>query len=119
MLGEVIIPIPILGTIIGNTVGMFMYEISKTYLTATEKKLIERYRRACETYITKLDNEYCDFVSKLNDDFSEFNSIIILAFDGDMNQRFETSIRVAQNVGASEDKLLRNSAERDAFFSEE
>jgi len=63
--------------------------------------------------------KYCDFVSKLNDDFSEFNSIIILAFDGDMNQRFETSIRVAQNVGASEDKLLRNSAERDAFFSEE
>lgn len=119
MLGEIIIPIPILGTIIGNTVGMFMYEISKTYLTATEQKLIEHYRRDCETYIAKLDNEYCDFVSKLNEDFSEFNSIIILAFDGDMNQRFETSIRVARNVGASEDKLLRNSTERDAFFSEE
>ena len=119
ILGEFIIPIPILGTIIGNTVGMFMYEISKTYLSTTEQKLIEHYQRDCEAHIAKLDSEYFNFIRKLNENLSEFSSIIVLAFDGDMNQRFETSIRLAKNVGVSEDKLLKNAAERDAFFSEE
>ncbi len=119
MLGEIMIPIPILGTIIGNTVGMFMYEISKSYLTTTEQKIIDSYRRDCESYVTNLDNDYCDFVKKLNENFSKFDSIIILAFDGNMNQRFETSIQVARNVGVSENRLLKDSTERDAFFSEE
>lgn len=43
MLGHTIIPIPILEAVIGNTIGTFLYEISKDNLTMKEKLLIEDY----------------------------------------------------------------------------
>ena len=58
ILGEVLIPVPVLGTIIGNATGMFMYEISKSYLSATEEKLISEYRQECEKHIQQFEVEY-------------------------------------------------------------
>lgn len=118
MLGEFLIPVPVLGSIIGNTVGMFMYEISKTYLTSTEQKLISKYQKSCADYISKLDEEYRNLVEKLQEELSRFNSLLALVFDGDMNQRFEASIELAIEAGVDKNKVLKSKAERDAFFSE-
>ena len=43
ILGHAIIPMPILGAVIGNTIGTFLYEIFKDNLTMKEKLLIEDY----------------------------------------------------------------------------
>lgn len=119
MLGEVLIPIPVLGTIIGNAVGMFMYEISKTYLSATEEKLISVYRQDCERFIYQLESEYQELVIKLNNDVSQFSSILSLVFDGTENQKFEATIAAARAVGVSDNKIIKNREERDSFFESE
>lgn len=119
MLGEVLIPIPVLGAIIGNSAGMFMYEISKTYLTSTEQKLIAKYQKDCWSFVQNLDSKYQDLICKLNDEMMQFNSLLALTFDGEMNSRFEASVALAIAVGADEDRILKNKAERDAFFSDE
>lgn len=119
MLGEVLIPIPVLGAIIGNSAGMFMYEISKTYLTSTEQKLIAKYQKDCLSFVQNLDSKYQDLICKLNDEMMQFNSLLALTFDGEMNSRFEASVALAIAVGADEDRILKNKAERDAFFSDE
>lgn len=116
MLGEVLIPVPVLGTIIGNATGMFMYEISKSYLSATEEKLIAGYRQECEKYIQQLEVEYQALVIQIDESVSMFNSLISLVFDGPENQRLEASIAVAISAGVQKEKLLKNRAERDAFF---
>ena len=116
MLGEVLIPIPVLGTIIGNATGMFMYEISKSYLSATEKKLISGYRQECKKHIQQLEVEYQTLVAQIDKEVFLFNSLLELAFDGPENQRLEASVAVAISAGVQKEKLLKNRAERDAFF---
>lgn len=116
MLGDVLIPIPVLGTIIGNAAGMFMYEISKGYLSATEEKLISGYRCECEKYIQQLEVEYQALVIQIDEEVSMVNSLLELAFDGPENQRLEASVAVAISAGVQKENLLKNRAERDAFF---
>lgn len=117
MLGEVLIPIPILGTLIGNTVGMFMLEISKVYLGKAEQKLIEKYRAQYMTVVKKLNEEYQSYVIALNAEIEQYNSLVALAFDGDANTRFELTVDVAQLAGVDTSKILKTDEERDAFFS--
>jgi hypothetical protein len=119
MLGEVLIPVPILGAIIGNAAGMFMYEISKTYLTSTEQKLIAKYQKDCLSFVQNLDSKYQEFICKLSDEMTHFSSLLALTFDGEMNRRFEASVALAIAAGADEGRILKNKAERDTFFSGE
>lgn len=118
MVGEVIIPIPVFGALIGNTVGMFMYEISKTYLTTTEQKLISTYKTNCDNYLAKLEAEYENFASKIKADIEEYDSIINLAFNEDLNKQIEAAISLAICSGADTNKILKTREERDEFFSE-
>lgn len=117
MLGEVLIPVPVLGAIIGNTVGMFMYEISKSYLLSTEQKLIVKYKQEYMSFVEALDREYKTLLDKLNDEISQFTSVLAMVFDGAMNERFEASIAIAIAAGADRKRILKDSNERDAFFS--
>lgn len=116
MLGEVLIPIPIFGTIVGNAVGMFMFEISKTYLSATEQRLISKYQKDYNKFIELLETDYQEFVKKLNEEVSRFTTMLALVFDGTENQGFEASVVLAKSIGTSEEKIIKTRAERDAFF---
>lgn len=119
MLGEVLIPLPVLGAIIGNAAGMFMYEISKNYLTSTEQKMIAKYKQECDAFINKMDIKYKEAIVKFNTELEQFNSLLAMVFDGEMNERFKASIEIALITGADPQKVLKNQAERDAFFSGE
>ena len=44
-IGQALIPVPVLGAVIGNTVGTFLYQVAKDNLTKKEQKLIEGYLR--------------------------------------------------------------------------
>lgn len=116
MLGEVLIPIPVLGAIIGNAAGMFMYEISKSYLSATEEKLILEYRQQYEKHIQHIEIECQALIDRINEETVRFNSLLALVFDGPENHRLEASVAVAISAGVKEEKLLKNRAERDDFF---
>jgi hypothetical protein len=41
LLGQTIIPIPVLGALVGNAAGMFMYGIVKNHLLAEEQKMVK------------------------------------------------------------------------------
>ena len=45
-----------------------------------------------------------------------FKTLLALVFDGPENQKLEASVAVAISAGVQEEKLLKNRAERDAFF---
>ena len=106
LIGEVFIPVPVLGAIIGNTVGMFMLNIAQAYLSNEEEKLIENYRRDMATLVEQLDNEYKEFIAAIEKDMSEFRCLAALAFDPDVNVRFETSVALARQVGVKESRIL-------------
>ena len=67
--------------------------------------------------VEELDGKYKTFLDKLNDEIAQFTSVVAMVFDGTMNERFEASIAVAVAAGADRQRILKDSGERDAFFS--
>lgn len=106
MLGEILIPIPILGAIIGNTVGMFMMNIARSYLSAEEQRLIAIYQKEMAELKNQLDAEYKILIEKLETKLAEYDSLVALAFDADVNVRFDSIISRAKLVDADATRLV-------------
>lgn len=106
MLGEILIPIPVLGAIIGNTVGMFMMNIARSYLSSEEQKLIATYQKEMAELKNQLDSEYNALMEKLEAKLAEYGSLVTLAFDPDVNTRFESIISRAKLIGANTNRLI-------------
>lgn len=117
MLGEILVPIPVLGAIIGNAVGMFMMNIAHSYLSAEEQKLIEAYRKEMGELKNQLDAEYKSLVEKLEAKIAKYDSLAQLAFDADVNVRFESIISRAKLVGADTERLVDPEAGAALFTS--
>lgn len=58
LLGHVMIPIPILGAVIGNVSGMFLYGIAKNNLSEREQKLIKQWNADIEKLNKNLEVKY-------------------------------------------------------------
>lgn len=116
MLGNILIPIPVLGTIIGNATGMFMYSIALQYLDSTEQKIIQDYLDEIEEYNRRIEQEYSEFISDMNEKRKRFSSIVEMCFDESVNTRFKGSISLAQYLNVEDSLILRTQEEGDAFF---
>ena len=46
--GQVLIPVPVVGAVIGNAVGTMMYQIAKDNLSVREQKLLEEYLKSIQ-----------------------------------------------------------------------
>ena len=90
-----------------NSVEEDMLNIAQAYLSSAEEKLIENYRRDMAALVEQLDNEYKEFIAAIEKDMSEFRCLAALAFDPDVNVRFETSVALARQVGVEENRILR------------
>ena len=117
LLGQVVIPIPMLGAIIGNAMGMFLYGIGKNNLAKQEQDLILHFTTELELLNMQLDKKYAELVEKLKKEFKKYSSILALAFDEDVNTAFVGSIEFARYVGVAEHKILTDNVEIDDFFT--
>lgn len=98
-LGSCAIPIPVLGPLVGNAVGMFLYGIAKDFLSAREQKLISGFLNELEQLNSLLDAKYQELVQELKAEFEKFNSIVELAFSEEANEAFINSVVLADYVG--------------------
>ncbi len=117
ILGQVVIPIPVLGAIIGNVVGMFMYDIAKKCCLEKEQEYIKSNNIAMTELNKQLDEEYRQLVELITEKFKEFKSAVDLAFDVNINIAFDGSIKLAELVGVGSDKILRNQEDIYNYFT--
>jgi hypothetical protein len=117
-MGQAMIPVPVLGAVIGNAVGMFMYGIAKDNLSEQEQALIYEYCERLETLNEKLDASYKIHVEQIKKEFGKFKSVVEFAFDVNVNVAFAGSVSLAHHVGCSEEKILKSKIEVDTFFLE-
>ncbi|MCM1263559.1 MAG: hypothetical protein NC313_12670 [Butyrivibrio sp.] len=117
MLGQAVIPVPILGAVIGNMTGMFMYQIAKDHLSANEQALIDNYRENFTSLNKMLDEQYQKLIEQLEKELAKYASLLELAFDVDVNKAFEGSIALADYVGVPPGKVLRTQEDIDDFFT--
>lgn len=116
MLGQAVIPVPVLGAIIGNVAGMFLYDIAKTQGLKREASLIANYQAEMEALLERLDEQGRALMRLLEENLKKFQSMMDLAFDPDVNLAFSASIQFARFNGVPEDKILKTKADIDAFF---
>lgn len=117
LLGQTLIPVPVLGAIIGNTAGMFMYQIVKDHLSEKEQALIRNYRQSFASLNKMLEQRYQQLIAQLKKEFAKYTSMLELAFDRDVNIAFDNSIALADYIGVAQNKVLRSKTDIDQYFS--
>ena len=116
LLGEVLIPIPVVGAVIGTSVGNFMYGIAQQYCDENTKKCVKQYYKEIKELNAKLGEKYRCFVERLEKEFNKFTTIMELAFDENVNVAFDNSVLLAKISGVEEDKILKTKIDVDNFF---
>ena len=116
MLGQTLIPVPVLGAIIGNMAGMFMYQIAKDHLSEKEQVLIQNYRESFAALNKMLEERYQQLIAQLKKELTKYTSMLELAFDPNVNIAFDGSIALADYVGVAQDRVLRSKVDIDNYF---
>ena len=116
IVGQTVIPVPILGALVGNVAGEYVYEICKQYNAEKEQELVSTYRLQMEELGTEINLRCIAFANEAMKKTKEFESLVDIAFDEDVNIAFEGAIKLAQSAGVKEEKILKTKADIDAYF---
>ena len=114
--GQVLIPVPVLGAVIGNTVGTMMYQIAKDNLSAREQKIFEEYAEAVRQLDVSLQDQYQKFVDEIGNDTKLFMELLDRAFAPDIRVAFDGSIDLAKSCGVPVEEILDSKEEIISFF---
>ena len=117
MIGQAIIPIPILGAIIGNSVGMMVYQFSKEAFKNREIGIIHSYIQDLKELDEKLSDEYKKFVTKLNEEYLNYLDMLEVAFSADIEVAFTGSIQLALSFGVPMEEVLDSHKKVVAYFT--
>lgn len=118
LIGQMLIPVPVLGAIIGNAVGTMMYKIAKDSFSKKEQTIIEQYYEELIELNNKLDKQYQQFVFMLSKSFEEFLSILEKAFSPDINVALNGSVELAKACGVDANEILDTKEKAFAYFLE-
>lgn len=103
--GQMLIPIPVVGSVIGSLAGKIVCKV----LFEEDKKLAQKMEESMSKVISKADHAYEVVVKKINDEFDKISSLRELAFDVNSNVSIvESSIALARAYKVSEHKILKN-----------
>ena len=114
--GQVLIPVPVLGAVIGNTVGTMMYQIAKDNLSVREQKIFEEYAEAVRKVDVSLQDQYQKIVDEIGRDTKLFMELLNRAFAPDIRVAFEGSIDLAKSCGVPVDEILDSKEKIASFF---
>ena len=116
VLGEVLIPIPVLGAVIGNVAGMVLYGIAKDTMTEEEQRIILQYNQGRIELGETLAQQYQHLMGQMEEETRKFGSLVDWAFSEETNVAFEGSVKLAEHCGVRQNKILKNKSDIDGYF---
>ena len=116
LIGQVAIPVPILGAIIGNSIGMMLYNIGKDAFNEKEKEIINQYLEEINALEEKLSVEYAKYIESLNQSYAKFLNILTTAFSANAEVAFTGSIELALKLGVPAEDVLDSHAKVISYF---
>ncbi|MGY1934198.1 hypothetical protein [Nocardia gipuzkoensis] len=114
--GQAAIPIPVLGAVIGTTVGTVLYKAAASSLTKREAALIERYLDEQRTLDEQLAAEFQATLEKLDQSMSDYLGLLERAFSPDVQVALAGSVALARELGVASDEILDSDEKVDAYF---
>ncbi|QIC47158.1 hypothetical protein GAG94_08545 [Lysinibacillus sphaericus] len=117
-IGQTLIPIPVLGAIIGTVTTNFVWGIAKGKLGQKEAALKHHMDEYMTGLLAKVNNAYHEIIQKIDAVYARFKTLIDAAFDLNANKATlaAASIQLAREVGVEEHKILKNEDDLEAFF---
>ena len=116
--GQMAIPIPIVGALIGSIVTTTALSIGKGILNKNETKIINLYQEKINRYIDNLDRKYQVKLTELLEKYHELGELQQYSFNFQLNVqlRFASSVFLAQSVGVKKRDILKSEEEIDDYF---
>ena len=115
-IGQAVIPIPVIGALIGNTVGTTLYKVAKDGLSDREQKIIKSYLDDIETLRSTLDKEHQDLVAKIQREYELFMQILEKLYSVDYMKALEGSCEMAKLCGVPSEEILDSKEKIADFF---
>lgn len=115
MIGQTLIPIPVIGSVIGNTIGNLMYQTALD-CQKSEMELVRFYTRSIEEKTASLNLEYQLFLKSVEKEFALFSSVIKDAYSDSYIRVFDASVKMARLTGVPENDILHNPVEWNSYF---
>lgn len=111
--GQAVIPVPILGAVIGSVAGKVLSSCLGNKVRAARAKIENRMNAALE----RLDDALRKKVASIEAKFDRLGTLTMAAFDHSHNAKLlEASINLAKEYGVADSLLLKNETEVDAYF---
>lgn len=105
IVGQTLIPIPILGSVIGAMAGKLVSNI----LLGDNNELAKKMEASMQAFLKTIDKAYQDVVNKISNEFDKIEDFRRKAFNAKTNiSIIETSITLAQVYSVPEYKILKN-----------
>ncbi|WP_454130694.1 hypothetical protein [Microbacterium lacticum] len=115
-IGQALIPVPVLGAVIGNTVGMVMYRAVSSSLSQREAELIARYLEEQRILDEQLATEYQALIEQLDASMSDYIEVLERAFSPDVELALLGSVQLARELGVASDEILDSEEKTLAYF---
>lgn len=116
--GQALFPVPLLGAVIGNTVGTIMYKTVSSSLSEREARLIERYRSEQRALDEHLATEHQELIEKLDVSMSDYLAVLERAFSPDVEATLLGSVDLALALGVASEDVLDSDEKVFAYFLE-
>jgi len=111
--GQAVIPIPILGAVIGSIAG----SILANSLGAGNKVTAKMIRQDMAEYLEKLDEKYKTLVNEIINEFRKLGELTEAAFNTSNNLKaLNLSVDIAVAYGVEESRLLKSTTDIDSFM---
>ncbi|PZF56526.1 hypothetical protein DEJ23_10185 [Curtobacterium sp. MCSS17_008] len=116
LVGQALIPIPILGAVLGNTVGTVMYKTVADSLAQQEARLLEQYADEQRALGERLSREQALLVDEIRSATSTYVEVLDRAFEPEVEVALAGSIALAEHVGVSPSDILDSDEKSAAYF---
>lgn len=117
-LGQALIPIPIIGAVIGTIASRMVVGYGKKYLTGKAKELEQWLESDYQHWMARMDHTYHTLVAEILAKVGKLSNLMDAAFDTSKNMalRLEASIDLARAFEVPEDQIIHDLDELDDFM---
>jgi hypothetical protein len=112
--GQALIPVPVLGALIGSISGKFMVTVAKSL----DGKARQALQARMDEFARRLNALEQQVLNRILSEFAALGELTAAAFNVENNrQLLEASITLAQAHGVDDDKIIKNADDLDAFMT--
>lgn len=118
-IGQSVIPIPVVGAVIGSITANILVELGKNTLNEKEQQKINEYKKRYFYAVKELDYRLQIEFEKIVFKFNKLGDIMEFAFNFDINSelRFYKSIELATECNVKEAKILKSMNDIESYFT--